>query len=112
MYLALIWAALLLIVSSNGEMDIYSRGYEIIVDGKILQERTKEFESLGFGNILIQRMIEFCQDNGIEKLSGKDIHPRNQEDFQKRKSYFESNGFTITDGGAGRASLIINPKKL
>lgn len=98
-------------VSYNGGMDIYSNGDEIVVNGKLLQHKTARFESMGFGNLLIQRMMDYCQDSGIEELHGKVMETLDNEEFERRKQFFESNGFTITGSGAGRASIKINPKK-
>jgi hypothetical protein len=98
-------------VSYNGGMDIYSNGDEIIVNDKLLQRKTARFESMGFGNILIQRMIDYCQDNDIEELHGKVMETLDSEEFEKRKQFFISNRFTITGSGSGRASLKINSKK-
>ncbi len=98
-------------VSYNGGMDIYSNGDEIVVNDKLLQRKTARFESMGFGNILVQRMIDYCQDNDIEELHGKVMETLDSEEFKRRNQFFVSNEFTITGSGSGRASLKINSKK-
>lgn len=65
--------------------------------GRIFIDSHGETKNKGFGTILLQSMIAYFEENGgVEELMGT-VEEGIDEEIQRRKRFFEKNGFEFPD---------------